>query len=78
MLSQISEVGSDNLGASTLDEEKLRNGNSDARFYGAGGFPFGSWNDSSNFTDNYGGLRRDQESNRKLCSGTQVVKSLSV
>lgn len=78
MLSQISEVGSDNVGASTLDEEKLRNGNSDARFYGAGGFPFGSWNDSSNFTDNYGGLRRDQESNRKLCSGTQVVKSLSV
>lgn len=70
MLSQISEVGSDNLGASTLDEEKLRNGNSDARFYGTG-FPFGSWNDSSNFTDNYGGLRRDQENNRKLCSGTQ-------
>ena len=71
MLSQISEDGTESLGAGSLEEDKLGNGNGDARFYGTG-FPFGSWNDSSNFTDNFGGLRRDQESNRKLCSSFQV------
>lgn len=70
VLSQISEDGSENLGASTLDEEKLGNGNGDARFYGTG-FPFSSWNETSNFTDGFSGLRRDQENNRKLCSSTQ-------
>lgn len=71
MLSQISEVGNENLEANTLDEEKLGNDNGDARFYGTG-FPFGSWNDASNFSDSFNGLRRDQDNNRKLCSSTQV------
>ncbi|KAL5545536.1 hypothetical protein UlMin_005223 [Ulmus minor] len=70
MLSQISEIGSESLGASNLDEGKLGNGNGDARYYG-NGFPFGSWNESLNFTDNFGGIRRDQDNSRKLCSGTQ-------
>ncbi|KAM6568511.1 hypothetical protein CsatB_016496 [Cannabis sativa] len=70
MLSQISEVESENnLEANTLDEEnKLGNNNenntSDVQFYGSG-FSFGSWNDSSNFSDSYGGLRRDQDKNNE-------------
>lgn len=75
MLSQISELGSENLGAGSLDEGKLGNDNGDARFYGTG-FPLSSWSDSSNFTENLGGLRRDQDSDRKLSSGTQVATSL--
>ncbi|XP_062117614.1 transcription factor bHLH130 [Humulus lupulus] len=70
ILSQISEVESEHLEANTLDEEKLGNENGEARFFGSG-FSFGSWNDSSNFPDSYGALRRDQDISRKLCSSTQ-------
>lgn len=75
MLSQISEIGSENLGAGSLNEGKSGNGNTDARFYGTG-FPLSSWSDSSNFTENLGGLRRDQDNDRKLFSGNQVAISL--
>lgn len=71
MLSQISEVEGEDLGANTLDEEKLGNDNGDARFYGTG-FAFGSWTDSSNFSESFNGLRRVQDNTRKLCSSTQV------
>ncbi|XP_048321938.1 transcription factor bHLH130 isoform X2 [Ziziphus jujuba] len=70
MLSQISEIGSENLGAGGLEEGKLGSSNGDGRFYGTG-FPLGSWSDSSNFTESLGGLRRDQDNDRKLFSSTQ-------
>ncbi|PON58130.1 Basic helix-loop-helix transcription factor [Parasponia andersonii] len=70
VLSQISEVESESFEANTLDEEKLGNDNGVARFCGSG-FTFGSWNDSSNFSESFDGLRRDQDNNRKLCSSTQ-------
>nr|WKE35246.1 basic helix-loop-helix family protein [Rosa persica] len=35
------------------------------------GFPFGAWNDPSNFAENLGGMRRDQDNDQKLFSATQ-------
>ncbi|PRQ44563.1 putative transcription factor bHLH family [Rosa chinensis] len=35
------------------------------------GFPFGAWNDPSNFADNLSGMRRDQDNDQKLFSATQ-------
>lgn len=77
MLSQISEIGSENLGAGGLEEGKLGSSNGDGRFYGTG-FPLGSWSDSSNFTESLGGLRRDQDNDRKLFSSTQVALIFSL
>ena len=37
------------------------------------GFPFGTWNDSSNFPENLGGMRRDQDHDGKLFSVDQVL-----
>lgn len=46
--------------------------NADTRFYGTG-FQFGTWNDSSNFAENLGGMRRDQDNDGKLFSVPQVL-----
>lgn len=70
MLSQISEIGSESAGVDSVDDVKLGNGNGDARFYGSG-LPYGSWNDSSHFTENFAGLKRDEENETKLFSTTQ-------
>lgn len=75
MLSQISETESDSVAGSPSDG-KVGNGNGDARFYSAG-FPYGSWNDSSHFAENFTGMKRDQENDRKLFSGTQVSTCIS-
>ncbi|XP_031280209.1 transcription factor bHLH130-like [Pistacia vera] len=69
MLSQISEIESDSVAGSPTDG-KVGNGDGDARFYSAG-FPYGSWNDLSHFVENFTGMKRDQENDRKLFSGTQ-------
>ncbi|XP_044504759.1 transcription factor bHLH130-like [Mangifera indica] len=69
ILSKISEIESDNIAGSPTDG-KVGNGNGDARFYCAG-FPYGSWNESSHFVDNFTGMKRDQENDRKLFSSTQ-------
>lgn len=71
MLSQISEIGSESFGASGPDAGKLRNGSGDSRFYSSPGFPYGSWNDI-HFAENFNGMKRDQDSNGKLFSNTQV------
>lgn len=76
MLSRISEDANESLVASPLEEEKLgtvNNGDTTTRFYGSG-YAYGSWNDSFDFTENFGGQRRDQESNRKPCSGLEQVQ----
>ncbi|XVE75675.1 hypothetical protein DITRI_Ditri12bG0111800 [Diplodiscus trichospermus] len=70
MLSQISEMGNENIGANSPDEGKLGNSNSDARFYGTG-FQYGSWNDSTRFTENFSGLKRTQDNDRKFFSTNQ-------
>ena len=57
MLSQISEIESDDI-ATSPSEAKLGNGNGDARFFSPG-FPFGTWNDSPHFAENFSGIKRE-------------------
>lgn len=54
MLSRISEVETD-----SPTHEKVGNGNGDARFYSTG-LSYGSWNDSSHFTENFTNMKREQ------------------
>ncbi|XP_062167653.1 transcription factor bHLH130 isoform X1 [Alnus glutinosa] len=70
VLSQISEIGNESVGANSPGDGKLGNGNGDVRFYGPG-FPYGSWNDSSHFAENFTGMKREQDDDGKLFSGTQ-------
>ncbi|XP_022742034.1 transcription factor bHLH130-like [Durio zibethinus] len=70
MLSQISEIGNESIGANSPGDGKLGNSNSDARFYGAG-YQYGSLNDSANFTENFYGLKRTRDNDRKFFSSTQ-------
>ncbi|XVE96044.1 hypothetical protein REPUB_Repub02eG0187300 [Reevesia pubescens] len=70
MLSQISEIGNESIGANSPDDGKLGNSNSDARFYGTG-YQYGSWNDSAHFTGNFSGLKMTQDNDRKCFSTNQ-------
>ncbi|XVE61220.1 hypothetical protein DITRI_Ditri06bG0021800 [Diplodiscus trichospermus] len=69
-LSQISETSNESIGANSPDDGKLGNSNSDARFYGTG-YQYGSWNDSSHFTENFSGFKRTQDNDRKFFSTNQ-------
>ena len=71
MLSQISEIGNESIGANSPDDGKLGNCNSDARFHGTE-YQYGSWNDSARFTENFSGLKRTQDNDRKFFSTNQV------
>lgn len=54
MLSRISEVESD-----SPTHGKFGNGNGDSQFYSTG-FSYGSWNDSSHFTESFTNMKREQ------------------
>ncbi|GKV34626.1 hypothetical protein SLEP1_g42987 [Rubroshorea leprosula] len=70
MLSQISEIESESIETRVPDDDnKLRTSSGDGRFYGTD-FLYGSWNDSSNFTENFCGMKREQD-DRKLFSSIQ-------
>ena len=71
MLSEISEIGNESIGANSPDDGKLGNSNSDTRFYGTG-YRYGSWNDSAHFTENFSGLERTQDNDRKFFFTNQV------
>ncbi|KAK1575062.1 hypothetical protein Q3G72_002273 [Acer saccharum] len=58
VLSQISEIESCDDIATSPSEAKLGNGNGDAPFFSPG-FPFGTWNDSPHFTENFSGIKRE-------------------
>ncbi|XP_022766751.1 transcription factor bHLH130-like [Durio zibethinus] len=70
MLSQISEIGDESNGANSPDDSKLGNSNSDAQFYGTG-YQYSSWNDSARFAENFSGLKRTQDNERKFFSINQ-------
>ncbi|GLT96133.1 hypothetical protein SLE2022_137780 [Rubroshorea leprosula] len=66
----ISEIESESIETRVPDDDnKLRTSSGDGRFYGTD-FLYGSWNDSSNFTENFCGMKREQD-DRKLFSGIQ-------
>ncbi|XWS59209.1 hypothetical protein CRYUN_Cryun08bG0101800 [Craigia yunnanensis] len=68
MLSEISEIGNESIEANSPG--KLGNSNSDTRLYGTG-YQYGSWNDSAHFTENFSGLKRTQDNDRKFFSTNQ-------
>ncbi|KAA8518230.1 hypothetical protein F0562_015704 [Nyssa sinensis] len=70
MLSQITEVESENVEANGRDDGKLGDGNGNTQFYNSG-YSFGSWNDSTQFAENFTGLKRDLDNDGKLFAGTQ-------
>lgn len=68
LLPQISEIGSECIQESSPNDRKVANNSSDARFY-SHGFQYGSWNDSAYF-ENFSGMKRDQDNDGKLYSGS--------
>lgn len=67
MLSKISEIESDSMGATNPDDGRLGSTNG----YGPG-FLYSSWNDTSRLSENLSGLKRGQSNNEKLFSDAQV------
>ncbi|CAK9172538.1 unnamed protein product [Ilex paraguariensis] len=70
MLTRISENESQNIGVSCPDDGRLGNGNGDTQFSGFG-YPFGSWNDSAHFAENFTSPKRDLDNDEKLFAGAQ-------
>lgn len=75
MLSQISEIGTESI----PNDDKLRRTSSggDGRFFGSDNFLYSSWNDSSNFTENFSGMKREQE-NGDLGGRVQLLSHMSL
>jgi hypothetical protein len=65
VLSQISDIESESVGANSPDDGKLGNGNVDSRFYGPG-LPYGSWNDPSHFAENFSVMKREQDNDTQV------------
>lgn len=64
MFSQITELEDESVIGSDI---KLTNSSREPQVY-----PYGSWNDSSHFPDNFSVLKRDLDYDGKLFSGTLV------
>jgi hypothetical protein len=58
MLSQISEIDSEDIEATSPDD--------------GSGFPYSSWNDTQSFSENLIGLKRGRSGNEKMFSDFQV------
>lgn len=71
MLSQISKLASEGIGATSPDDRRQGGSNGDARYYGSG-FPYGSWNETSNLSEKLSGLKRERNGDDKLFSEAQV------
>ncbi|XP_061365230.1 transcription factor bHLH130-like [Gastrolobium bilobum] len=70
MLSQISEIGSEDIEATSPDDGRHGGNNGDAQQYGSG-FPYDSWNDTPQLSGNLSGLKRGRSGNEKLFSDVQ-------
>ncbi|XP_011075183.1 transcription factor bHLH130-like [Sesamum indicum] len=70
-LSRISEVENENGRGIGLDGGKVGNSSGD-NLYFSSGFPFGSWNDSSPFAENFtSSIKRELDNDHKLFANTQ-------
>ena len=61
-----------NIAVSGPEGERLGNGNGGTQF-SSFGYPFDSWNDSSQFTPSFTGLKREIDDDGKLIAGIQVT-----
>ncbi|KAG9450685.1 hypothetical protein H6P81_010650 [Aristolochia fimbriata] len=73
LLSQISELGAENLGPNSEDGNQ-GSGNNGGRCY-MPSFPMSSWDDTSLVSENFTGLKRVREINGKLISDSQGGES---
>lgn len=71
ILSQITEIGSEDIEATSPDDGRERSSNGDSTHYGSG-FPYSSWNDTQSFSENLSGLKRGRSGNEKMFSDIQV------
>ncbi|KAK4413000.1 Transcription factor [Sesamum alatum] len=70
-LSRITEVENENGRAIGLDDGKVGNSSGD-NLYFSSGFPFGSWNDSSPFAENFtSSIKRELDNDHKLFANSQ-------
>ncbi|KAL0383719.1 UNVERIFIED_CONTAM: Transcription factor [Sesamum calycinum] len=77
MLSRITEVENENGGAIGLDDGKVGNSSGD-NLYFSSGFPFGSWNDSSPFAENFtNSIKRELDNDHKLFANTQTSAEMA-
>lgn len=66
MLSQISEIeGEEDIGATSPDDGRQGGGNGH-------GFPYTSWNDTPQLSENFIGLKRGRSGNERMFSELQV------
>ncbi|TKY53287.1 dimerization protein [Spatholobus suberectus] len=72
MLSQISEIGSEDIEATSPDDDRRHGGSGtgDTQHYDPG-FPYGSWNDTPQLSENLSGLKRGRSGNEKIFSDVQ-------
>ncbi|MED6221382.1 hypothetical protein PIB30_054087 [Stylosanthes scabra] len=70
MLSQISEIGNEEIGATSPEDGRQGGSNGDASHFSSG-FSYGSWNDAPQLLENFTGLKRGRNSNEKLLSDVQ-------
>ncbi|KAK7259465.1 hypothetical protein RIF29_25073 [Crotalaria pallida] len=70
MLSQISKLASEGIGATSPDDGREGGSNSDARYYGPG-FSYDSWNETPHLSEKLSGLKRERDSNDRLFSDAQ-------
>ncbi|CAJ1967490.1 unnamed protein product [Sphenostylis stenocarpa] len=69
MLSQISEIGSEDVEATSPDDDTSHGGN-DTQHFGPE-FPYGSWNETPQLSENLSGLKRGRSGNEKIFSDVQ-------
>ncbi|KAL1330602.1 transcription factor bHLH130 isoform X2 [Arachis hypogaea] len=70
MLSQISEIGNEEIGANSPEDGRQGGSNGDALHYSPG-FCYGSWSDAPQHSENLTGLKRGRSSNGKLFPDVQ-------
>lgn len=57
-----------------VGNEKLVNSNNgETQFFTPSGFPFASWNESSQFSETFPDIKREPDSNKKLFSSSHQV-----
>ncbi|KAJ1398816.1 putative transcription factor [Sesbania bispinosa] len=77
MLSQISEIGSEDIETTSLDDVGQGSSNGDAQQFGHG-FPYASWNDTTQLSKNLSGLKRGRSGNEKMFSDVQVSEMVAM
>ncbi|OIV95420.1 hypothetical protein TanjilG_06882 [Lupinus angustifolius] len=65
MLSQGSKLENEGIGATSSDDGREEGHNDDARYYEPG-FPYDSWNGTSQLSEKLSGFKRERDSNDKL------------